>query len=208
MLEYAANGHYYWSADTIKALAEKACQAQGTIDEALQALAPNANENVDQFFDRVEQNLREGQVRLVFFLDKSPLELRSVVDFLNKQMERSEVLLVEACQYQAEKSRIIVPTLFGYTEQARMVKRPVNVTPRGPRRQWDKASFIDEVRQKVGDKAVPLFEELLNGCALSGLEIKWGTGNSYGSFNVYEQTISSKALLAFNTTPTFVIVFW
>lgn len=95
VLEYAANGHYYWTSDTIRALAERSCQGKGlTLEEGLQSLRPNNEESAEQFFDRVQQNLREGQVRLVFFLEESPFELRSVVNFLNRQMERSEVLLV------------------------------------------------------------------------------------------------------------------
>ena len=37
----------------------------------------------------------QGQLRVIFFLEKSPFELRSVVEFLNKHMERSEVLRME-----------------------------------------------------------------------------------------------------------------
>jgi hypothetical protein len=35
-------------------------------------------------------------MRLVFFLEESPNELRSLVDFMNKQLKDTEVILVEA----------------------------------------------------------------------------------------------------------------
>jgi len=75
--------------------------------------------------------LREGHVRLVFFLEEAPFELKSIVKFLNSQMERSEILLVEARQYQIGNERIISPAPFGYSEEARSIKRKVSIPPHG-----------------------------------------------------------------------------
>ena len=72
------------------------------------------------------ENLREGQLRIIFFLENSPDELRSIVDFLNRQTERTEFLIVEARLFEMEGMRIAAPTVFGYTEQARRVKRTVS----------------------------------------------------------------------------------
>jgi len=36
---------------------------------------------------------------LIFFMEEAPNELKSIVEFLNSQMERTEVLVVEAKQY-------------------------------------------------------------------------------------------------------------
>ena len=62
-------------------------------------------------------------MRLIFFLEESPYELRSLVEFLNGQLKETEVLLVEAKLYESSSGRIVVPWLFGYTEQARVAKR-------------------------------------------------------------------------------------
>ena len=129
MIEYAANGHYYWDKQQLRDFADAAARDKKiALEDAFCALQPTSGSSLDVFFDRLQQNLREGQLRIVFFLEESPMELRSVVDFLNKQMERSEVLLVEARQYLLRGARIVVPTLFGYTEEARQVKRSVTVT--------------------------------------------------------------------------------
>jgi hypothetical protein len=89
MLEYAANGHYYWTRDALRDFAADSAARQGTnIDDAVQKLRPTDECTSDGLFERVQQNLREGQLRIIFFLEESPMELRSVVDFLNKQMER------------------------------------------------------------------------------------------------------------------------
>ena len=85
-------------------------------------------DTADDYFDRVVENLREGQLRIIFFLENSPDELRSIVDFLNRQTERTEFLIVEARLYETESLRIMVPTVFGYSEQARRVKRKSTTT--------------------------------------------------------------------------------
>ena len=208
VLEYAANGHHYWTADTIRTFSEKACEANGiTLDQAIGLLRPNTEESMEQFFNRVQQNLREGQVRLVFLLEESPFELRSVVDFLNKQRERSEVLLVEARQYEANDLRVVVPTLFGYTEQARLVKRSVPINTTAQRRKWDKTTFFDEAGTQLDDAGFQAVEELFNQCVLLGFGINWGTGAKSGSFSVYERSICQGSFLTLRTNGTLVIHF-
>jgi len=125
MIEYAANGHRYWDKDLLRDCTVKSLKNGCTLEVALSDLQGPEGDLPDAFFDRIQQNLREGQLRLVFFLQDSPPELLSVVEFLNKQMERSEVLLVEARQYSSASGRVVVPTLFGYTEEARLASVPV-----------------------------------------------------------------------------------
>jgi hypothetical protein len=128
--EYAANAHYYWSSDQMQRFAQESASRQGSsLEDALRDLEPTENETPEEFFEKVKENLRVGQIRIVFFLEDSPFELRSVVDFLNKQMERSEILLVECKIFEENGFRVVVPSLFGYTEEARRVKRVVTVKP-------------------------------------------------------------------------------
>jgi len=135
-------------------------------------------------------------VRLVFFLEAAPFELRSVVDFLNKQMERSEVLLVEARQYERDGVKIVVPTLFGFTEQARLVKKPIKViTSGGSRRKWDKESFFAEAEDRLDPANLSVVRSLFNYCESSPGEIGWGTGVSRGSFTFRSSVISQKSLI-------------
>ena len=200
MLEYAANGHYYWNKETLRSFAEQAAAARGqSLDDALRSLMPSTADSPDAFFETLEQNLREGQLRIVFFLERSPMELRSVVDFLNKQMERSEVLLVEARQYRWEGTRVVVPVLFGYTEQARQVKRSVTITTAGSRKKWDRSSYFADAEAKLAPSDVKALEEVLDKTIQLGYEISWGTGTSNGSFNVKDPAICPRSLLTFNS---------
>jgi hypothetical protein len=63
-------------------------------------------------------------MRLIFFLEESSNELRSMAVFLNQQMKDTDLLIVESRQYELENNqRIVVPSLFGFSEQARTVKQ-------------------------------------------------------------------------------------
>ena len=184
MLEYAANGHYYWSKDEMRNYAEQAAEKNGiSLEEEINRLQPDEPESVDGFFQHVQNNLREGQVRLVFFMEEAPAELKSVVDFLNKQMERAEVLLVEARQYEQKGIKIVTPILFGYTEEARQVKKTVSVTT-GQRRRWDKKSFFQDARERLTEEQVNSIKLLLDKSQDLKCELSWGTGKTAGSFSV------------------------
>jgi len=195
MIEYAANGHHYWGKELLRQLADAtAIQKGSTLDQALEALRIDEAMSVDAFFDRVQENLRQGQLRIVFFLDEAPMELRSVVDFLNRQMERSEVLLVEARQFGDGSSRIVVPSLFGYTEQARMVKRSVTVTTPSERRRWDRESFFEDATSKLAQAELAAAVQLFDGALELGCEITWGTGKLNGSYNVKHPQLAQRSL--------------
>jgi hypothetical protein len=196
MLEYAANGHHYWTKETLRDFATQAVRPSGvSIDDAIKRLAPTDDLSTNAYFELIQQNLREGQLRIIFFLEDSSPELRSVVDFLNRQMERSEVLLVEARQYSHGDSTIVVPTLFGYTEEARLVKRIVTVKSSSSRKQWDRKSFLADVANKLESDQAAAVESLLDYCASLDSVITWGTGLQRGSFNVKDLGICQRSLL-------------
>jgi hypothetical protein len=199
MIEYAANGHYYWNKEAIREFAEAAAKARGrTLEEALKDLAPTEFDSVDEFLDRVEANLREGQVRLVFFLEEAPQELKSIVDFLNRQMERSEILLVEARQFSDGTTKVVVPTLFGYTEQARQVKqRPP--PPISGRRKWSESAFFEDAEAAADHPTVEAIRQLYEYCRASRYEIRWGTGGQRGSFGIVRPDVCPRTFLTVKT---------
>lgn len=196
MLEYAANGHHYWSKDDLCAFAEETAQARGqTTEEALRSIQDTDEPEVAAYFERVEENLRQGQVRLVFALEDSPFELRSVVDFLNKQMERSEVLLVEIRQYASGPTRVAVPTLFGFTEEARRVKRAV-AGEKATRRPWDRESFLAESASSLNPEGLDAVKSVLEAAENAGYEVSWGTGARTGSYSVKERSVCPRSLIS------------
>ena len=196
MLDYAANANYYWSKEDLRAEAEATAAKEGESLESQLALI--TDDEPDQFFQRVEDNLREGQIRMVFFLEEAPLQLRSIVEFLNRQMERSEVLIVEARQYEDAGSRIVVPSLYGYTEEARRIKRTVAVTPQA-RKKWDKASFARRAEENLGEKDAAGLMEFVETLRGMGATLAWGTGSATGSVSPKWLTHCKRSLLTIRT---------
>ena len=85
----------------------------------------------EAFWQRVGANLREGHLRLVFVADEIPAGLRRLVEFLNEQMPRVEVLAVEIRQYRApgSNSGALVPRLVGQTARAQAAKEQPPPSP-------------------------------------------------------------------------------
>lgn len=203
MLDYAANGHYYWEKDQLRDCAEAtAVRMNTTLEDCLAALGPTDTDTVDAFFQKLQDNLREGQVRLVFFLEKSPMELRSVVDFLNRQMERSEVLLVEAQIFQNEQGRFVVPVLFGYSEEARRTKRTVTVSSESNRKgkRWDEASFFAKLMENADVQTVAATRRLYEFAKSSHpFEVRWGAGRLTGTMMIDLPAVGSSSVIIATT---------
>ncbi len=164
MLDYAANGHWYWDRELIRNHVADTCKVRGVeLEDALKELAPDV-EGVDDFLEQVENNLREGQIRMVFFMEEAPPELKSIVDFLNKQMERSEILIVEAKQFESGGIKVVAPSLFGFTEEARRVKRTVTVTSASSsmRKKWDEPQFVQEIEKQLDEPTVAFIKDILD----------------------------------------------
>ena len=121
MLEYAANGRHYWTASDFRSQAQSSAGDETKLLQKLKELT-GSEIVLEEFFAVMERNLQRSRMRLIFLLDDSPLELRSIVEFLNAQLKDVEVLIVEARQYRHGDARIVVPWVFGFTEDARVAK--------------------------------------------------------------------------------------
>jgi hypothetical protein len=144
MLDYAANALAHWSLVDIRARFSAACELRGESEEDVIATALGPEMDPDELWRQVDTNLAAGALRLVFVADVIPSELRAIVEFLNAQMNTTEVLAVEVRQYVAEDGahQTLVPRLIGQTEAARQAK---GLTPR---RQWDEESWLAGLRER------------------------------------------------------------
>src|SRR5437762_6265357 len=107
MFDYAANASFYLSRDTLLQYLEERARDRGIeIEELIASLEPVSGTFLDSFLELIENNINQGQLRLVFFMEQSSPELRSIIAFLNSQMERTEVCLVEANQFQNGESQV------------------------------------------------------------------------------------------------------
>lgn len=125
MLDYAANARTSFTADRMADWLEESARQRGsTAADAL--LGAFGIEEVDAYWQIVDTNLNAERFRLVFVSDSIGAELRRIIEFLNSQMSRTEVLAIEVKQYTDANGahQTIVPRLVGDTAEARAVKRP------------------------------------------------------------------------------------
>lgn len=113
MLDYAANGARYWPAALLQRTFEETCTEDGgTISDVYQELLDG--QSPDEFWATVEERLEAGRMRLLFVADRIPVELRAIVEFLNRQMRQAEVYAVELTQYRGSGDhRVLVPRVHG-----------------------------------------------------------------------------------------------
>ena len=119
MLEYAAHAARTWTADTLRHAFEESVDARGLdpSEELGKLLAPDGEgePDADGFWERVATNLAAARLRLLFVADDIPDPLERVVEFLNAQMARIEVLAVEIKQFKGDSRQTLVPRVIGRT---------------------------------------------------------------------------------------------
>ena len=105
--------------------------------------------------ENVSSNLKLGKLRLIFAADTIPENLRRIIEFLNNQMQNSEVLGLEIKQYMSQnKQQIFVPKIIGRTLQAVETKK-------APAKSWDYDSFLQDVQRVGNDEARALTERII-----------------------------------------------
>lgn len=138
------------------------------INDQPEALA----EQIDRFWNKVEANLRDGNVRLLFVADELPRELKRLVEFLNEQFTKIEVLGVELRQYVGEGIKALVPRVIGQTEAAREQKERSSPSARSgaPSTPTNRETFLASC---LADSSA-FFAKVLDEAANRGLQISWG----------------------------------
>ena len=176
LLDYAANASAFWGLEKIRAAFEA---RHGDPIEAAASVASliGSDEDPERFWASVGVNLKAGKLRLIFVADEIPDELRRIVEFLNEQMNRTEVLALEVRQYveQGGTRLTLVPRLIGETQAARQTK---GTSARRARNRWDEADVLAAIRKKwdpdVARRLIALYEFMRD----SGARASFGTGSS------------------------------
>jgi hypothetical protein len=195
LLEYAANVALYWPADKIRSFAVEQHGGADALAEAILDLLDAEPEEdgasvVEEFWAGVEENVRNGKLRLLFVADELPREVRRIIEFLNEKMIDVEVLGVELRQYAGGDLRAMVPRVIGQTEATRRAKsgKPL------PSRKTNQAEFLAACPPEMQSFFLNVLEE----AERRGLQIDWGTksmilravdatGRSHGLFYFYPQ---------------------
>jgi hypothetical protein len=192
MLDYAANGTAHWNVESLRTWFEaEHVDPGGKLNEAFGVT------DDDAYWETVKTNLAAERVRLVFVADEIPPELRSIIEFLNRQMTETEVLAIEVKQYvDAEGQRqTIVPRLLGQTEAAKATKS----AGRRPTRAWNEQSLLAEIARLHGAAAAETASAVLSWAkGREDVRIDYGQGASQGSAQVRFQQDGMLLLTAFS----------
>jgi hypothetical protein len=177
MLDYVANAQAFWAAGRMRQmLADEA----GSSEIGDQRLAEHLrldskdetfSEQVEHFWNQVEANLREGNVRLLFVADELPRELKRLIEFLNEQFTKVEVLGVELRQYVGQGIKALVPRVIGQTEAAREQKERSSPT----RKSGSAANALDRQAflAAIPSSTAGFFAEVLDQAETRGLLVSW-----------------------------------
>jgi hypothetical protein len=185
MLDYAANGSVFWTSGQLRRWFE-GNDPDGAAERLAALLEPSGNEpgtSAEAFWQAVGTNLKEGHIRLIFVADEIPATLQRLVEFLNEQMPRVEVLAVEIRQYRADSTGTgaLVPRLIGQTSRAQAAKE----RPAAPARRsapWTTADVLESITQAGTATATATATAVIDwATAHPHIRITGGTGLSYPS---------------------------
>lgn len=175
MLDYAANAVVYWKAEELIARFEDTCQLKklDAVTE-LQNLV-GLDTNTDDFWNRVDTNLKAGKIRLVLVADVIPNEMRRIIEFLNGQMNPAEIIGIEIKQFVGKNSKTLVPKVIGQTSIAQSIKS-VKTLPQIYR---DEASFFGEMMEVGGELKSKIAKRIYDWIAYKSHRVWFGKGQ-YG----------------------------
>jgi hypothetical protein len=179
MLDYAANAATHWTLDALRTWFETECEGREADPEEELRDVFGVSDG-DAYWQQVKTNLEAERIRLVFVADVIPAELRSIVEFLNRQMSATEVFAIEVKQYvdSAGERQTIVPRVIGRTEASKAAKTGA----RRPSREWDRQSVLEEIEHSAGEGAAGIAQKLIEWAETSdGVDIDYGGGPDYGS---------------------------
>jgi len=175
MLDYAANCLTYWSVETLQSSLKRTCDECGKPFEAALAELIGTDTDVEELWQLVKTNLQAKRIRILFVADVIPLELRRIVEFLNEQMDPAEVLAIELRQFESKDLKVMVPTVYGQTQETANKRGSVG-------RRWDDISLFEKLKGTVGSKELEIAREIYEWMRKGGTRnVIFGTGKENGS---------------------------
>ena len=177
MLDYIANAQAYWLTGRMRQMladeagSSEAADARMTKHLALDDEPEIMAQHIERFWQQVEINLREGNVRLLFVADELPRELIRLIEFLNQQFRYIEVLGVELRQYVGRDLRVLVPRVIGQTVSVREAKERSSSTLRagGTATTMNRETFMAACQPETHR----FMSAVLDKAVMLGYNIKW-----------------------------------
>ena len=176
MLDYAANCATFWTPGSLRSSFEQTCMtAQRQSGEVLAELF-GAEGDPNSFWAKVDGNLAEGRIRMLFVADIVPIELRRIVEFLNKQMNPAEVLAIELRQFEGQGLRTIVPMVLGALDSKAGVREKSSAGVI-----WDEQKILTDLATRTSEAEVQIAKEIIACMRQCGEGLVFGTARNSGS---------------------------
>ena len=123
IIEYAANAFDLWASGAARQYAAEYWNRQGSELDDVLIEAFGEEIEIEGFWDLVESNLRQGQIRMIIAADELRPEVRRMIEYLNSEMQNAEVLGLELKCYGSDADSVVmVPTISGRSETSRRAK--------------------------------------------------------------------------------------
>lgn len=193
ILEYAANAVKYLNVGMIREKAVEFWSKKGkALDKCItEAFSEYDSGKIEDFWDVVEKNLQEGNIRLIIASDKLHPVVRRIIEYLNSEMKMAEVLGLEVSCYGEEPNLVLVPRIVGQTQRT----AGKSITKSSKRQKWDETMFFEDIKKyNMNDIQVNAIKALYNFSKETADEISWGTGSVEGSFNPKFSKIMQRSL--------------
>jgi hypothetical protein len=182
MLEYAANACAYWDAGRLRSVFARRCEIAGlSSDEELAKLSFGPDQSADDIWEKVGQNLKQERLRLVFLSDKFSPETQRIIEFLNRQVQATEVYAVEVPQYTGGGMRTLVPRVLNPS----VLQADRRAATGGRGELWTPERFYQDLAERNGPTVVPVFRQIHQWAeAQPRLAALFGRGKSDGSIQI------------------------
>lgn len=125
--------------------------------------------DTDEFWMQVANCLKAERVKLVFAADRIPSTLKTLIAFMDRNMEGIEVYGVELRQYKTEEATMLTSSVVGETPLK--ASRPASKSV-----EWDAASFSSYLLARSENIAAPIVEELRSYAVDLGFDCLSGHG--------------------------------
>jgi hypothetical protein len=135
--------------------------------------------------------------------DEIPEELRRIIEFMNDQMTKSEVLGIEIRQFLNVNNNIktLVPQVIGLTTKAKLMKKPAQ------KRKWNEELFMNEISNKLGYEAREVYQDIFDHLSSGTYRIWYGLGQKSGSIFLLYDGVNSYNLFCMWTYGAFELQF-
>lgn len=170
MLDYAAN-LTAWAPGKVVETFEHRCNDEGTSPDAELETFLGPDIEPQAFWENVDAKLNSGMIRLVFLADEISPELTQIIQFLNSQFSRAEVLGIEVRQWKGEGLTTLVSGVVGRPSRPRTAAS-------GPATRMTEAEFLERVQVRAPQSSASL-QKLMQWCRDHNGFVSFGTGREY-----------------------------